>query len=52
MERMKKILKKLTYVSYLLSAYAFIITITGTTGVVRLIRLGIDKLKKRRQETW
>lgn len=32
-----------TYVSYLLSAYALVITITGITGVVRFIRQGIDK---------
>lgn len=30
------------YVSYFLSAYALIITVTGMTGVVRLIRQGID----------
>lgn len=33
----------LAYVSYFLSAYALIITITGITGVVRFIRQGIDK---------
>lgn len=33
----------IAYVSYFLSAYALIITITGLTGVVRLIRQGIDK---------
>lgn len=33
----------IAYVSYFLSAYALIITITGITGVVRLIRQGIDK---------
>jgi len=31
------------YVSYFLSAYALIITITGITGVVRLVRRGIEK---------
>ena len=31
------------YVSYLLSAYAFIITVTGITGIVRFVRKGIDK---------
>lgn len=31
----------LAYVSYLLSAYALIITITGISGVVRLVRRGI-----------
>lgn len=33
----------LSYASYLLSSYALIITITGITGVVRLIRQGIGK---------
>lgn len=33
----------LTYVSYLLSAYALIITITGITGVVRFIQKGIKQ---------
>ena len=32
-----------TYVSYFLSAYALIITVTGITGVVRFMRQGIDK---------
>lgn len=32
----------IAYMSYLLSAYAFIITITGITGIVRLVRQGID----------
>lgn len=31
------------YVSYFLSAYALIITVTGITGVVRFVRQGIDK---------
>lgn len=31
------------YVSYFLSAYAFIITVTGITGIVRFVRRGIDK---------
>ena len=33
----------IAYVSYLLSAYALVITITGITGIVRLIRQGIDQ---------
>lgn len=33
----------LAYVSYLLSAYALIITITGISGVVRLVRRGITE---------
>lgn len=33
----------LAYVSYLLSAYALIITITGISGVVRLVRQGITE---------
>ncbi|MDE7187468.1 MAG: hypothetical protein K2O13_08190 [Lachnospiraceae bacterium] len=33
----------IAYVSYFLSAYALMITITGITGVVRSIRQGIDK---------
>lgn len=33
----------IAYISYFLSAYAFIITITGITGIVRLVRQGIDK---------
>lgn len=33
----------IAYVSYFLSAYALIITITGITGVVRFVRQGIDK---------
>lgn len=33
----------IAYAAYFLSAYAFIITITGITGVVRFIRRGIDK---------
>lgn len=32
----------IVYVSYFLSAYALIITITGITGIVRLVRHGID----------
>lgn len=32
----------IVYVSYFLSAYALIITITGITGIVRLVRRGID----------
>lgn len=32
----------IAYAAYFLSAYAFIITITGITGVVRLSRQGID----------
>lgn len=31
------------YAAYLLSAYALVITVTGITGVVRFVRLGIDK---------
>ena len=31
------------YISYFLSAYALIISVTGITGIVRLIRQGIDK---------
>lgn len=31
------------YVSYFLSAYALIITVTGITGIVRFARKGIDK---------
>lgn len=33
----------IAYLSYSLSAYALIITITGITGIVRLVRRGIDK---------
>lgn len=33
----------IAYASYFLSAYALIITVTGITGVVRLIRQGIGK---------
>lgn len=33
----------IAYVSYLLSAYALVITITGITGIVRFIRQGIDQ---------
>lgn len=33
----------IAYAAYFLSAYALIITVTGTTGVVRFIRQGIDK---------
>lgn len=33
----------IAYVSYFLSAYALIISITGITGVVRFVRQGIDK---------
>lgn len=33
----------IAYVSYFLSAYALIITMTGTTGIVRFVRHGIDK---------
>lgn len=33
----------IAYVAYFLSAYALIITVTGTTGVVHFIRQGIDK---------
>ena len=33
----------IAYISYFLSAYAFIITVTGITGVVRFVRQGIDK---------
>ena len=33
----------IAYVAYFLSAYAFIITITGVTGIVRFVRQGIDK---------
>ena len=33
----------IAYTSYFLSAYAFIISITGITGIVRFIRQGIDK---------
>ena len=33
----------ISYAAYILSAYALIITITGTAGIVRLIRQGIDK---------
>ena len=33
----------IAYAAYFLSAYAFIITVTGITGAVRLIRQGIDK---------
>lgn len=32
-----------SYVSYFLSAYALIITVTGITGVVRFVRQGIDR---------
>lgn len=32
-----------SYASYLLSSYAFIITITGTSGMIRLVRQGIDR---------
>lgn len=31
------------YVSYFLSAYALIITVTGITGVIRFVRQGIDQ---------
>lgn len=31
------------YISYFLSAYALIITVTGITGIVRLVRQGIDQ---------
>lgn len=31
------------YISYFLSAYALIITVTGITGSIRLLRQGIDK---------
>lgn len=31
------------YVSYFLSAYALVITVTGIAGIVRLVRRGIDK---------
>lgn len=31
------------YASYFLSAYAFIITVTGITGIVRFVRQGMDK---------
>ena len=31
------------YVSYFLSAYALIITVAGITGIIRLVRQGIDK---------
>lgn len=31
------------YISYFLSAYALIITVTGITGIVRFVRQGIDK---------
>lgn len=33
----------IAYVSYFLSAYALIITVTGIAGVVRLIRQGVNK---------
>ncbi len=33
----------IAYISYFLSAYALIITITGVTGTVRFVRQGIDK---------
>lgn len=33
----------IAYVSYFLSAYALIITITGITGVVSVVRRGINK---------
>ena len=33
----------IAYVSYFLSAYALIITVTGITGIVRFIWHGIDK---------
>lgn len=33
----------IAYVSYFLSAYALIITVTGITGIVRFVRQGIDK---------
>lgn len=33
----------IAYISYFLSAYAFIITITGVTGIVRFVRRGINK---------
>jgi len=33
----------IAYISYFLSAYALIISITGITGIVRFIRQGIDK---------
>lgn len=32
-----------SYAAYFLSAYAFIITITGITGIVRFVGQGIDK---------
>ena len=31
------------YVSYFLSAYALVITVTGIAGIVRLVRQGLDK---------
>ena len=33
----------IAYISYFLSAYALMITITGVTGIVRFVRQGIDK---------
>lgn len=33
----------IAYISYLLSAYALIISLTGMTGIVRIVRQGIDK---------
>lgn len=33
----------IAYAAYFLSAYALIITVTGITGIVRLVRQGIDR---------
>lgn len=33
----------IAYAAYFLSAYAFIITVTGITGIVRFVRQGIDQ---------
>lgn len=33
----------IAYAAYFLSAYAFIITVTGITGIVRFVRQGIDR---------
>ncbi len=38
----KDVSPMIAYVSYFLSAYAFIITITGITGIVRLVCQGIE----------
>lgn len=38
----ERVAPAVAYASYLLSAYALVITITGITGVVRLVRRGIE----------